>query len=129
MASVVKSCMSGTAKALVLLSTMRLREALRSPGAGFLTRVSGLFFFPRAKLVLSPRLGSFVGGALGFLLLGGSIPRRSEEVVVMDAEKDRLGDRMKAEKLWAEFLKRHCQHVSNAIVLKADILESCAKES
>ena len=48
------SCIPCTSSALVLLSTIRLRRALRSPMAGFLTRSGVLCFFFLMKLAGVP---------------------------------------------------------------------------
>lgn len=78
----VKSRKPGISSAFVLLSTIRLRMAFRSPGAGGLPLASTPRFFFCANVVFAPRLGgnSWLAFTLGF---GPAYVRRAD--VVKDA--------------------------------------------
>lgn len=64
------SCISGTDSAFTLLSTMRLRRALRSPGAGRRTRFSATCFFLPMMSVLVPFLGAILAPVFCMVLSG-----------------------------------------------------------
>ena len=80
--------MPGTSSAFVLLSTIRLRRAFLSPGAGGLPlcESSLLFFFVNLKVVFSPRFGgAFFEPVPGLAAFATPAIRKNGGVVVKDA--------------------------------------------
>jgi len=112
MVSAFNSFSPGTSRAFALLSTMRLRMAFRSPGAGDRPVLTNGFFLILSDLPapLALRL-RWLGGALAF----GFILTTADWIEVVEkAESRGAGDRPEAP-AETEGRKRHFQQFEDAI--------------